>query len=255
MRKSQGKRLVKETRPTYPKARPHPNRPPAFARLVRALRAADPDIIEIVQFGSSVYAPRLARDVDLLVLTRAKKDYAVYLDATENYAKNVDVVPTEPNESMGENIALAILTFSKTLYGNGMARQEAMKQMAIPTFDHAQNYLVLADEQFNKAPEVHKGNFRDARYRLAFNALSDAARYTAMSFLVTNETHWSELPKKLPVPFNKQFRKLISFLHVQFKYPGTYPKGHVDEIFHEWRDKASAFIDTLEARSQSSSSN
>jgi hypothetical protein len=41
-------------------------------KLVRALRKSDPDIIEIVQFGSSLYAPHRARDLDLFVLTRAK---------------------------------------------------------------------------------------------------------------------------------------------------------------------------------------
>src|SRR5450756_875911 len=117
MRKSQRKRSVKETRTVYQTTRQRPNRSAKFQRIVRALRANDPDIIEIVQFGSSVYAPRLARDVDLLVVTRAKKDYGVYLDATEGYPKNVDIMPKEPNERMGEDIALAILTFSKTLFG------------------------------------------------------------------------------------------------------------------------------------------
>src|SRR3990170_4893889 len=93
-----------------------------FQKLTRALRKSDPDIIEIVQFGSSVYAPRLARDVDLLILTRAKKDYDVYLDAVEGYPKNVDVVVQEPGENMGAGIALSILAFSKTLQGNGRTR-------------------------------------------------------------------------------------------------------------------------------------
>ena len=243
---------MKETRTAYHTTRQRPNRNVKFQRLVRALRANDPDIIEIVQFGSSVYAPRLARDVDLLVLTRAKKDYGVYLDATDGYPKNVDVVPKEPNERMGADIALAILTFSKMLYGNGRIREEARKSMSVPTFDRARNYLIMADEQMKRVPEEQKDDFRDARYRLAFELLFDAVRYAAMTFLVLDEqTRWSELPKKLPAPFNMQFRGFISFLHIQFKYQGTYPKDHVDETFQEWREKASRFIDDLAARSQS----
>ncbi len=38
--------------------------------LCRRLLEYDPDIVEIIQFGSSVYAPRYSRDVDLLVITR-----------------------------------------------------------------------------------------------------------------------------------------------------------------------------------------
>lgn len=165
-------------------------------------------------------------------MTRAKKEYGVYLDAVAGYSKNVDIVPKEPGESMGADIALAILTFGKTLYGNGMTRREARKTMPVPTFDRARNYLVMADEQMKKAAEEQKDDFRDARYRLAFDLLFDAARYAAMTFLLLDEqTRWSELPKKLPAPFNKQFRELIGLLHMQFKYQGTYPKDRVDATF------------------------
>lgn len=251
MRKSPRKRLVKETRAAYQVTSPPSNRSRKFQRIIRALRANDPDIIEIVQFGSSVYAPRLARDVDLLILTRAKKEYGVYLDAVVGYAKNVDVVVKEPSESIGADIALSILAFSKTLYGNGRTRKEAMKTMPVPTFDRTRNYLIMADEQMKKATEEQQDDFRDARYRLAFDLLFDAVRYAAMTFLLLDEqTRWSELPRKLPAPFNKQFREFISYLHVQFKYQGTYPKDRVDETFQEWRGKVSAFIDALAAHAQ-----
>ena len=226
-----------------------------LASLVKKLRANDPDIIEIVQFGSSVYAPRLARDVDLLVLTRAKKDYGVYLDAVVGYPKNVDVVPKEPGESMGADIALSILTFSKTLYGNGRTRQEAMKTMPVPTYDQAVKLLIAADRDLERAHQEPDPFYRDLNYRGAFNRLFDAARYAAMTFLVTDETRWGELPKKLPAPFNKQFREFIKFLHVQFSYDGAYPKDRVNEAFQEWRGKVSAFVDALAARAQSAEDN
>jgi len=58
------------------------------------LLKCDPDIVEIIQFGSSVYAPDLSRDVDLLVISSDPKDYDVYLDAVDeaNPLFNVDVV-------------------------------------------------------------------------------------------------------------------------------------------------------------------
>ena len=69
--------------------------------------------------------------------------------------------------------------------------------------------------------------------------------------MLFRSTRWSELPKKLPAPFNKQFREFISFLHVQFNYQGTYPKDRVYGTFQEWRGKVSAFVDALAARAQS----
>ncbi len=221
-----------------------------FAKLARALRKSDPDIIEIVQFGSSVYAPRLARDVDLLILTRAKKDYDVYLDAVADSPKNVDVVVKEPGESMGAGIALSILAFSKTLYGNGRTRKEAMKTMPVPTFEQARKAIRMAEQDLARGHQETDEDFRDARFKLAFDLLFDAVRYAAMTYLATDETRWGELPKRLPAPFNKRFREFISHLHVQFNYEGTYPKDRVSETFQEWRGKVEQFIEDLQAQAK-----
>ena len=51
-------------------------------RLCEKLIRADPDILEIFQFGSSTYAPELARDLDLLVITKSKKPYGCYFWAS-----------------------------------------------------------------------------------------------------------------------------------------------------------------------------
>jgi len=50
-------------------------------QICEALLRADPDILAVVQFGSSVYAPELALDLDLLVITKRKKDDGVYWNA------------------------------------------------------------------------------------------------------------------------------------------------------------------------------
>ena len=83
---------------------------------------------------------------------------------------------------------------------------------------------------------------------MAFNALFDAARYAAMTYLVTDETRWGNLTPRLPQPFSKQFRDFISYLHVRFSYDGLYPKDTVDETYQTWRAQVSAFIEELAAR-------
>lgn len=59
--------------------------------VCRRLLEYDRDIVEIVQFGSSVYAPELSRDVGLLVVTRSVKEYAGYLDAANPEGGLIDV--------------------------------------------------------------------------------------------------------------------------------------------------------------------
>ena len=52
--------------------------------------------MEIVQFGSSVYAPEYARDVDLLVITKDKRKYGGYLDCLADLLFDMDVVIVSP---------------------------------------------------------------------------------------------------------------------------------------------------------------
>jgi hypothetical protein len=250
MRKNPRKRSTKETRTAYRAPSPRPKRGNGLQRIVRALRAVDPDIIEIVQFGSSVYAPRLARDVDLVITTRSKKDEDIYWDVVEDFPKSVDLLIREPGQQMSAQIALSVLAFSKSLYGNGKTRKEAKRYMQIPTYDDARMYLKMADKNLGEAHHAKDERYREAYYCLAFDLLFDAARYAAMTFLATDETRWGDLPKKLPSPYSTQFRGFIRKLHVQFSYDGNYPKDKPDEMFQEWRGEVSAFIDALAARVQ-----
>ena len=122
--------------------------------------------------------------------------------------------------------------------------------MPVPTFDDARKSLSAADKDLERAHQEPDSFYRDRNHRLAFNALFDAARYAAMTFLATDETRWGDLPKKLPSPYSTQFRGFIRKLHVQFSYDGNYPKDKPDEMFQEWRGEVSAFIDALAARAQ-----
>jgi hypothetical protein len=60
----------------------------------------DQDILEIIQFGSSVYAPKYAGDIDLPIVTKHKKDYSGYFNIAnaEDASINIDVVVYEVGE-------------------------------------------------------------------------------------------------------------------------------------------------------------
>jgi hypothetical protein len=74
--------------------------------VCRRLLEHDPDIVEIAQFGSSVYAPELARDVDLIVVTRQVKGYEGYLDAAnpEGAPFSADVVVLGVGDRLREEL-------------------------------------------------------------------------------------------------------------------------------------------------------
>ena len=215
--------------------------------LCRALLRADPDIQDIIQFGSSVYAPDLALDIDLLVTTAAKKDSDVYWDAVADWPVNVDIIVREPGERIGDWIALGILATHRVLYGDGTTIEEARTAMAIPTYDEARERVLAADGFLDDAGNAPNEIRRDILYRTAFNALFDAARSAAMTYLATEETRWGELRRALPAPHSEEFRRFVNTLHIAYFYHSDYPRQDAEGEFQQWRERVSRFIEALEA--------
>ena len=219
--------------------------------LCHELLQADPDIQEIIQFGSSVYAPELALDLDLLVTTAARKDDDVYWDAVADWPVKVDVVVREPGEPLGNWITLGVLATHRVLYGAGATIREVRVAMAVPTYDEARKIITVADHHLEDARDTTDDFFQDRYYRTAFNALFDAARSAAMTYLATEETRWGELRRGLPKPFSGQFREIANVLHVAYFYRGNYPRQDAEEEFRRWRDRVSRFIEALEREGRS----
>ena len=111
-------------------------------KICEALLRADPDILAIVQFGSSVYAPELALDLDLLVITQRKKDDGVYWNAVWGAGQPfwVDVVVVEAREQLGF-LGAAVRAFGRLVWGDAEAILEVTKTMPVPTFDEAREVL------------------------------------------------------------------------------------------------------------------
>lgn len=220
--------------------------------LVDVLLRADPDILEIVLFGSAAYAPDLARDVDLLILTQSKRDMDVYWDAIFDLdlPLDVDVVPKEPGEKWGNDIALSVNAVGISLYGNQAAFEEAEKNISVPTYDDARFMFHVADQLLDLAHNEQIESRRHMAYQVAFNGLFDAARNAVMTFLVSENSRWGQLARELPKPFETRFREIISVLHIQYHYQGTYPKETADQEYYKWRATVNQFIDDLERETQ-----
>jgi predicted nucleotidyltransferase len=80
-------------------------------RISHRLLEYDPEIVEVIQFGSSVYAPEHARDVDLLIITKNPRDYDSYLDAVEEVSPpfNVDIVVIGVGTKLREDFIRGVL--------------------------------------------------------------------------------------------------------------------------------------------------
>ncbi|MCS6859766.1 MAG: hypothetical protein NZT92_05550 [Abditibacteriales bacterium] len=221
--------------------------PHTLAAICEKLRAADPDIVAIVQFGSSVYAPDLACDVDLLVITQRRKDPSVYWDATMDAPCWVDVIPVETSRGkMTPHLALGVRTVSRLLWGDREAVERMVTEVAVPTFDEAREVLTVGEGMMQMAAAETRQTAREAYRRNAFNTLFDAARLAAMCFLDTEESRWGELRRQLPAPFAERFRAIIDELHVAIWYHRDLPLVDVEEEYQAWRERVEQFINDLE---------
>jgi len=219
-------------------------------KICEALLRADPDIVAIVQFGSSVYAPELALDLDLLVITKQRKDSKVYWDAiwTSGQPFWVDVVVVEEGEPLGF-LGAAVRAFGKLVWGDAKAVMEVTQNMPAPTFDEAKEVLDEAKRYLQDALDAATPTRREMHYRNAFNALFDAARLAAMAFLLTEETRWGILLDRLPDPFDQRFRSIIYDLHVAIFYQRELPLD-IEAEFERQRERVAQFISDLEAASR-----
>jgi predicted nucleotidyltransferase len=215
-------------------------------KICQRLLNYDPGIVEIVQFGSSVYAPQYARDLDLLVITREEKDYGGYLDCLDALDSpfDVDVVIHEVGDKLRESFALQVMGSCEILYGSG----EYLRQMVgrfNPNFEEARAYLRGAREDLELAKKSRNRYDKDMRVRTAFNALFHAARTASMAYLATEESRWGKLKKELPHPYKGQFEEFIKILHLRYFYDGAYPDDFEAE-FDRWHEKVEDFVKGLE---------
>jgi predicted nucleotidyltransferase len=218
-----------------------------LGRIVSELLSIDPDIVAVVLFGSAVYAPDLARDIDLLVISKAPKERERYEDAVLEASQgwDVDLVVHKVGEKLGR-LSGAVRAFGKVLLGDESWVWEVTDGMPVPTFEDARRTIGEAETDAREAMTTQDEWHADRRWRSAFNWLFDAARLAAMAFLNTEESRWGVLRRQLPQPYQDEFHAIINTLHIRFWYEGDYPHDNPEWHFQTWRDRVAQFISDLE---------
>ena len=188
-----------------------------IAAIVQAFRDVDADLVAVILFGSAVYAPDLARDLDFLVITGDPKERQRYQDAAMQVARGweVDVVVGRVGEKV-RGLSGAVKAFGKVLWGEERWLWEVTKDMPIPSFDDARRTIREAEMDAQEAMRSQDAWHANSRWRSAYNWLFEAARRGAMAFLNTQESRWGVLREPSPEPFQSEFREFINALHVRF---------------------------------------
>jgi len=217
--------------------------------VYKRLLEYDPEIVEIVQFGSSVYAPRYAKDIDLLVITRRAKRYSGYMDAAnrEDMPFNVDILISEVNKPINKSLLRGVLGSFKILYGNGEYLLRYAKELGDPTLEEAWSSLRVASSLLDLALKTVEPLDRDRLIREAFDALFHAARIASMVYLSLDISRWGLIKRRLPDPYRNRFEEFIDVLHVKYFYNGDYPKDKPREEFSKWLRRVRRYINDIES--------
>jgi hypothetical protein len=218
--------------------------------ICKCLLTYDREIVEIVQFGSSVYAPKYAKDIDLLIFTNSNKKVTDYIDFLTDLDLpcNFDVIVKGVGETLNNRLACNILGAYDIIYGSGKWIQKAAAGID-PTFEDA--YKTLRDSKITL--DLSRGNYNEHDWliRTSFNGLFDAARVASMAYLSIENVRWGTVKKKLPSPYRKEFQMFINILHVKYFYNGDYPKRKVRREFDKWYKRVERYINALKKNAHS----
>ena len=227
----------------------HPSRE-SIEKICQRLRDYDPEIVEIIQFGSSVYIPELASDLDLLVLTKEKKgdqfDYLGALDGLD-LPYDVDITVHQTGESL-KGLTLGVLGANKILYGEGTYLRASTKDFD-PTFDEAWAALETSGGNPRMGLSARDSAVKDRYIRMAFNELAHAVRMVSLAYLAKEELGWKGIEDGLPSRYRKEFHEFFRPLHVEYFYHGNYPAAVEDE-FSSWAKRVENYIKRLESESE-----
>jgi predicted nucleotidyltransferase len=221
-----------------------------LGELCKKLIKYDQDIVEIIQFGSSIYAPEYSKDIDLLVITKKAKEYSKYLDIAnpKNAPINVDILVFNIDDKPRKELLRGILGAFKILYGSGEYLLKYAKELGDPTFEEAKSSLRVATSLLKLALETVNPLDKDRLCREAFDALFHAARIASMVYLSTEISRWGFIKRELPEPYKTNFNEFISTLHINYFYNGNYPRDKVKEEFYEWFKKVETYVNSLESK-------
>ena len=216
-------------------------------KICQRLLSWDQEIVEIIQFGSSVYSPQQARDLDILVFTKKKKEYFGYLDRLDelDLPFDIDVVVHEKGASLESGFACHVLGAYEILYGDGSCLRAATQHLGNPTFEEAFSRLRGARRHMELARIEQDELDKDREIRDSFNSLFHAARVASMVFLSIGETRWGKVRKSLPPQYQANFKEFIDVLHIEYFYRGRYPREKVEEDFQKWFERVEKYVREL----------
>jgi len=216
--------------------------------IIEKLLEADNSIKEIVLFGSAIYKPDTAKDIDLIILTELDRSELLELVMDFDDIENLDVVIVNDVSEISKSLHMSILVFGVLLYGEGKIFEHIKEVIEVPNdFKEAIAYFGLARNDLKSAFKQKQQIQQEIMVSSAFNKLFDATRTGVQIFLCSEITRWGQLKKKLPAELKSKFGKIIDNCHMKYGYEKRFPttKKEIEDEFKKWDEYVGKFINEL----------
>jgi|GEM_PF-3726512 len=214
------------------------------ATLCRVLRCCDGNLSAVLLVGSGVYAPRLARDLDLVLASAAPRRAAVYESALHGVLEDkpaADILVRHADDGPGP-LRLAIASGSVLWRRTADVPLLSAASVTPADFVDARCRLDLAGTLMESGSHA-SGDFAARFAQQAFETLFLASRTAVLAFL------GSRVRRRLPVDLRGRFEALTAVCHVRYGCEARLPAGRavIDAEFARWRGRTLDVIAVAEA--------
>lgn len=207
--------------------------------LCRSLRSCDGRLHAVLLLGSGIYAPSLARDLDLLLVSAAPRRLASYEGALYGTLQDMPApdLLVRHNDDRPGAMRLAIASGKVLWRRPGDVPLLSAAAVTSADFTDARQRLDVAGALLSTGG-CRSGDFALRFAQEAFDTLFLAARAAVMAFLA------SRVRRRLPARLRQNFEPLTEICHVRYGCEGRLPAG-VEAIaaeFARWNGRARELI-------------
>ncbi len=202
---------------------------------------SDSNVLEAILYGSSVYRPETARDIDIGIVVRNEevfnRKYRQKIHPAISYV--IHEIPLD----LYKERCLSYKTTGILLKDSGILKEYCKRIDGIMDLELFLTEMELAEDYLNMALNGNKNEiYKRKTIATAFNNLHHAAMTVIQIEGHTSTKQWGMLKSYLTRKQHLEFDNIVDACHKKNGYyKDNLDRDYVLGLFHEWKDRVAEF--------------